>query len=92
MSAGVSCMTALKPARLPACPTCKRYFEGLDPDRRSALEETWNTARRHAPDAEEAISYGMPTLKYKRRPLLGMAASARHLIRLRKSEIDEPAG
>ena len=56
-----------------------RYFQRLDPRSRSALEDTWNTARRHAREAEEAISYGMPTLKYKGRPLLGMAASAKHL-------------
>jgi uncharacterized protein YdhG (YjbR/CyaY superfamily) len=57
----------------------QRYFEELDPDRRSALEETWNAARRHAPDAEVAMSYGMPALKHRGRPLIGMTASARHL-------------
>ena len=57
----------------------ERYFQGLDPERRSALEATWTRARGYAPGAEEGMSYGMPTLKHRGRPLLGMTASAGHL-------------
>ncbi len=31
------------------------------------------------PDIEEAMSYGMPAFKYKKRPLLGFRASKNHL-------------
>lgn len=55
------------------------YFDRLGPEQRSALRATWDAAKRHAPGAQEAMSYGMPTLKHKARPLLGIAAHTQHL-------------
>ncbi len=56
-----------------------RRFDGLDPAPREALLRTWEAARRCAPDAEEGMSYGMPALRHRGRPLLGMTASTAHL-------------
>jgi uncharacterized protein YdhG (YjbR/CyaY superfamily) len=55
------------------------YLVGLEPDQRAALQHVVDVARRHAPEAEEGTSYGMPALRLGGRPLLGVTAAAKHL-------------
>ncbi|MFP5367406.1 MAG: iron chaperone [Actinomycetes bacterium] len=49
-----------------------------EPDR-SYLQRVISIARGIAPDAEEGMSYGMPALRLDGKPLIGVAAAAKHL-------------
>ncbi len=49
-----------------------------EPDR-GCLEHMVGIARSLAPDASEGMSYGMPALKLDGKPLIGVAAAAKHL-------------
>jgi len=53
------------------------YLSKLPPDQRAALETLRGQIRALAPDAEEAISYGLPTFKLKGN-LVHFGAAARH--------------
>lgn len=53
------------------------YLEKLPPDQRRALETLRGQIRDLAPEAEEAISYGLPTFKLKGN-LVHFGAAARH--------------
>ena len=55
------------------------YLANVEPARRKALERIRALAKKAVPEAEEAISYGMPTLRYHGKPLLGFAARANHI-------------
>jgi uncharacterized protein YdhG (YjbR/CyaY superfamily) len=55
------------------------YLAGVPEPQRAELERLRDVVQRSAPGVEEAISYGMPTFKYKKRPLLGFRASKNHL-------------
>src|SRR5690349_13643709 len=55
------------------------YLSALDPAYRAELERIRGLVTDLVPDAEEAISYGMPTLKYKNRALVYFTASKKHL-------------
>ena len=55
------------------------YLARLEPDQRAALQHVVDVARRVAPEAEEGTSYGMPALRLDGRPLVGIAAAAKHL-------------
>jgi uncharacterized protein YdhG (YjbR/CyaY superfamily) len=74
-------------SRLTSCGLCivtgvsavDDYFEGLDASARAAFEHIRALARGVAPEAEDSWSYGMATLKYKRRPLLGFRTAKGHL-------------
>jgi uncharacterized protein YdhG (YjbR/CyaY superfamily) len=55
------------------------YLEGLDTERRAALQRVVDIARRVAPEAEEGTSYGMPALRLAGRPLIGVTAAKGHL-------------
>ncbi|MFZ4894182.1 iron chaperone [Plantibacter sp. Mn2098] len=46
---------------------------------RDALLRVIGIARGIAPDAVDGVSYGMPALKLHGRPLIGVAATAKHL-------------
>lgn len=46
---------------------------------RDALLRVIDIARGIAPDAVDGVSYGMPALKLHGRPLIGVAATAKHL-------------
>ena len=46
---------------------------------RGCLQRVIAAARRIVPDAEEGRSYGMPALKLDGKPLIGVAAAAKHL-------------
>lgn len=49
-----------------------------EPDR-SSLQRVISIARGIAPDAEEGMSYGIPALRLDGKPLIGVAAAAKHL-------------
>jgi uncharacterized protein YdhG (YjbR/CyaY superfamily) len=55
------------------------YLKKIEPSKRSALKRIRALAKQAVPDAEEAISYGMPTLKYLGKPFLGFDAHANHI-------------
>jgi len=62
-------------------PTAKdvdTYLGALPEEQRAALEKLRATIRAAAPDAAESISYGMPTFKYKGRPLIYFGAAKKH--------------
>lgn len=47
-------------------------------DVRDALEQLRATIRAAAPDAVEAIAYGVPAFRYRGRPLVSFGAAKRH--------------
>lgn len=55
------------------------YLDGLDVSTRAAFEHIRNLAMDLAPEAEQGVSYGMATLKYRQKPLLGFLAATHHL-------------
>jgi uncharacterized protein YdhG (YjbR/CyaY superfamily) len=74
------------------------YLEGVDPPGREELERIRGLVRKHVPEAEEVISYSMPTFKYLGKPFLGMLAHKNHtgiypfsgeVIETLKSELSE---
>lgn len=54
------------------------YLAGLDPVPRAALEKLRRAIAAAAPEAEEAISYGLPALRYRKRPLVAYGAAKAH--------------
>ncbi len=54
------------------------YLAEVPPDQRAALEHLRATIRAAAPDATEAISYGMPAFKQDGHGLVGYAAFKAH--------------
>jgi uncharacterized protein YdhG (YjbR/CyaY superfamily) len=59
--------------------TVAEYLNALDPASRAELERIRALVTQLVPDAEETLSYGMPTLKYKNRALVYFTASKKHL-------------
>jgi uncharacterized protein YdhG (YjbR/CyaY superfamily) len=55
------------------------YLATLPESQRLELEKIRLIVKRMVPDAEELISYKMPTFKYKGRPLLHIAAFTNHM-------------
>jgi uncharacterized protein YdhG (YjbR/CyaY superfamily) len=55
------------------------YLDGLQPVQKVALERVRAVVAGLAPDAEEGTSYGVPAFIYAGRPLLGFAATKKHL-------------
>ncbi|MET0864425.1 MAG: DUF1801 domain-containing protein [Nakamurella sp.] len=55
------------------------YLAGLEPAERTLLEHVRQLALEVAPDAEDGRSYGMPALKYRKKPLIGFIAAKTHL-------------
>jgi uncharacterized protein YdhG (YjbR/CyaY superfamily) len=55
------------------------YLAKVEPAKRKELERIRALAKKAVPDADETISYGMPTLKYQGKPFLGFDAHARHI-------------
>jgi uncharacterized protein YdhG (YjbR/CyaY superfamily) len=55
------------------------YLTTVDPLKRQELERIRALAKKAVPDAEEAMSYGMPTLKYHGQPFLGFDAHKQHI-------------
>jgi uncharacterized protein YdhG (YjbR/CyaY superfamily) len=54
------------------------YLAALPEVSRAALEGVRAALRDAVPDGEETISYGMPTVKLRGRPILSYAAFAKH--------------
>ena len=59
--------------------TIDEYLNNLEPTKKAALERVRKIVKEMVPEAEETISYGMPTFKYKRRPLMYFATFKNHL-------------
>jgi uncharacterized protein YdhG (YjbR/CyaY superfamily) len=55
------------------------YLAKVEPAKRKALERIRALAKKAVPEADETISYGMPTLKYQGKPFLGFDAHANHI-------------
>lgn len=55
------------------------YLAKVEPAKRKALERIRALAKKVVPEADETISYGMPTLKYLGKPFLGFAARSNHI-------------
>ncbi len=56
------------------------YLAGVKDDaRRAALEHVVAVARAIVPDAEEGMSYGMPALRHRGKPLIAVIAAKQHL-------------
>jgi len=62
----------------PAAKDLDAYLAALPEDQRTALEKLRETIKAAAPKAAESISYGMPTFKYKGRPLIYFGAAKKH--------------
>lgn len=56
-----------------------KYLQDVTPSQRKELERIRKIAKKIVPDAEETISYGVPTLKYKGTYLLYFAAFKNHM-------------
>lgn len=54
------------------------YLAALPEDQRAALDKLRGTIKAAAPEATESISYGIPTFKYKGRPLIYFGAAKKH--------------
>lgn len=59
--------------------TVDEYLDAVDPERRAALERIRALVKRLVPSAEETMSYGMPTLKYRGRALVYFTAAKKHM-------------
>ncbi len=55
------------------------YLAGLPDDQRHALEQVRAVVRDDAPEAEERIAYGMPTYRYRGKPLVYFGAAKAHV-------------
>ncbi len=55
------------------------YLTTVEPAKRRELQRIRELAKAVVPSAEEAIVYGMPTLKYAGKPFLGFDAHTHHI-------------
>ena len=55
------------------------YLKKVEISKRRQLERIRRIAKKAVPGAEEAIVYGMPTLKYQGKPFLGFDAHGKHI-------------
>ena len=55
------------------------YLIGVAEPSRSALQHVRDLVKDVVPEAEEGSSYGMPALRYQKKPLLGFIAAKNHL-------------
>ena len=62
----------------PAPKTVDEYLAALPDDQRAALEKTRETIKGAAPEAVEAISYGIPGYKLNGKPLIHFGAAKNH--------------
>ena len=59
--------------------TIDEYLANVPPEQRAELERIRAIVKRIHPEAEETISYQMPTMKYKDRALVYFTASKQHM-------------
>lgn len=57
----------------------EEYLSNIEPTHRAHLQLIITLTKRLVPKAEETISYGMPTFKYKNQPLIHFAAFKNHI-------------
>ena len=55
------------------------YLSKVEPQHRAELERIRALVKQLVPGVEETMSYGMPTLKYKKRSLVYFTASKNHM-------------
>jgi uncharacterized protein YdhG (YjbR/CyaY superfamily) len=55
------------------------YLKNVEPSKRKQLQRIRTLAKEIVPNAEETISYNMPTLKYEGRAFLGFDAHVNHI-------------
>jgi uncharacterized protein YdhG (YjbR/CyaY superfamily) len=55
------------------------YLKKVEPSKKKELKRIRTLAKQAVPGAEEAIVYGMPTLKYLGKPFLGFDAHKNHI-------------
>jgi len=55
------------------------YLKNVNPAQRTELERIRAIAIGMLPDAEETISYGMPTIKYNGKSIIGFDAHNKHI-------------
>jgi uncharacterized protein YdhG (YjbR/CyaY superfamily) len=55
------------------------WLAGLDDATRQAFSPLVALAQHEVPTAEQGVSYGMPALRYRGKPLVGFAAATHHL-------------
>ena len=60
-------------------PAVTDYINNLDEPQKSTLSHVATIVKQLVPDAEETISYGVPTFKYRGKYLIALAASKKHL-------------
>lgn len=61
-----------------AADTVQEYLEALEPPQRLELQRIRNLIKKEVPEAEESISYQMPTFKLSGKPLIYYAAFKNH--------------
>jgi uncharacterized protein YdhG (YjbR/CyaY superfamily) len=66
------------PTGAEAMATIDAYLAGLPRERRTALQALRKTIAAAAPEADEALSYGVPAFRYKGRPLVSYVAAKAH--------------
>ena len=60
-------------------PEIDAYLAPLPDEQRAALQHLRETIAAAAPEAEETISYAMPALRYRGRPVVSYLAAKKHL-------------
>ena len=55
------------------------YLDRLDEPVRAAVQRVYTRASELVPDVEDGVSYGVPALFHRGRPLVGVSPSAKHL-------------
>lgn len=59
--------------------TIEDYLDKATPTQKAEFERIRKIVRELAPEAEEVMSYGIPTFKHKRRPLIYFGAFKDHM-------------
>lgn len=59
--------------------TIDEYLQGTTPAQQAEYRRIQTIVKQLAPDAEESVSYGIPTFKYHKRPLVYFGAFADHM-------------
>lgn len=59
--------------------TIAEYIAAAPEMARAYLDAMWQTCKQAAPDAEEMINYGVPTLRQKKKNLVSFGAAKAHI-------------
>jgi uncharacterized protein YdhG (YjbR/CyaY superfamily) len=57
----------------------QNYISKLDNSRRKIYKAYWTRIKAFAPELEKGINYGVPSLRYKKYPVLGVAIYKDHV-------------